>query len=363
MADMLFSDKLSGRRSVGRWLENPRSGKTDAVHPDRRLPGIGFEGAGSMGAIFDLRRNTARLTAAESLLDPRAPSAGGSFDALALLLGETAAGRETAFARLYELTASRLFAVARGIVGGRGDVAEDVLQDSFVRVWRWAHRYDPDKGSAYGWLVRIVRNRALTARETLHRREDGHGELAPDTLVSSDLDPSDQAMRSEDARRVNACLANLPVNHRRSLTLVYFEGLTHSELAARLGVHAGTAKSWVRRGLAQMNRCLSGGADAGWRELVAAEYAIGNLHGAVRRGFEKRRERDARYCRAVDQWVDRLALLTEALAPAPVRPQVWRNIEQRIARDRVAFSRPVFWQLTSCALAAILLGLVIVLVY
>ena len=56
-----------------------------------------------------------------------------------------------------------------------------------------------------------------------------------------------------------------------------------------------------------------------------------------------RRERDARYCRAVDQWEDRLAPLTEGLASAPVRPQVWRNIEQRIARERVAFSRPVFW--------------------
>ena len=172
-----------------------------------------------MGAIFDLRRSTTRLQAAESLRDPREPSASRSLDALALLLSEAAAGRETALARLYELTASRLFAIARGIVGGRGDVAEDVLQDSFVRVWRWAHRYAPDKGSAYGWLVRIVRNRALTAREALHRREDGHGELANETLASSEPDPSDQAMRSEDARRVNACLANLPANHRRSLTL------------------------------------------------------------------------------------------------------------------------------------------------
>ena len=316
-----------------------------------------------MGAVFDLRRSTTRLHAAESLLDSREPSANRSFDALALLLSETAAGREAAFARLYELTASRLFAIARGIVGGRGDVAEDVLQDSFVRVWRWAHRYAPDKGSAYGWLVRIVRNRALTAREALHRREDGHGELANEALASCEPDPSDQAMRSEDARRVNACLANLPANHRRSLTLVYFEGLTHSELAARLGVQPGTAKSWVRRGLAQMNRCLSGGADAGWRELVAAEYAIGGLHGAVRRGFEKRRERDARYCRAVDQWEDRLALLTEGLVSAPVRPQVWRNIEQCIARERVAFSRPLFWQLTSGVLAVILLGLAIILAY
>jgi RNA polymerase sigma-70 factor (ECF subfamily) len=315
-----------------------------------------------MGAIFDLRRSTTRLHATGSPLDPHEPSAGRAFDALALLLAEIAAGREAAFARLYELTASRLFAVARGIVGGRNDVAEDVLQDSFVRIWRWAHRYAPDKGSAYGWLVRIVRNRALTARETLHRREDGHGELANETLASSGPDPSDQAMRSEEARRVNACLANLPANHRRSLTLVYFEGLTHSELAARLGVQAGTAKSWVRRGLAQMNRCLSGGSEAGWRELVAAEYAVGSLRGAVRRGFEKRRERDARYCHAVDQWEDRLALLTEGIAPAPVRPQVWRGIEQRIARDRVAFSRPLVWQLTTGVLAAGLVALLVILV-
>jgi RNA polymerase sigma-70 factor (ECF subfamily) len=316
-----------------------------------------------MGAIFDLRRSTARLDVPESVLDCHEGASSRSFDALALLLGEIAAGREAAFARLYELTAGRLFAIARGIVGGRSDVAEDVLQDSFVRVWRWAHRYAPDKGSAYGWLVRIVRNRALTARETLHRREDGHGELADVVLASPEPDPSDRAMRSEDARRVNACLANLPANHRRSLTLVYFEGLTHRELAARLGVQAGTAKSWVRRGLAQMNRCLAGGVDAGWRERVAAEYAIGGLQGAVRRGFEKRRERDARYCRAVDQWEERLALLTEGLAPAPVRPQVWKSIEQRIGRERVTFSRPLLWQLTSGVLAAILLGLTIILAY
>jgi RNA polymerase sigma-70 factor (ECF subfamily) len=314
-----------------------------------------------MGAIFDLRRSTSRQLAAESPIDSREPSAGRPFDALALLLAEVAAGRETAFARLYELTASRLFAIARGIAGGRNDVAEDVLQDSFVRVWRWAHRYAPDKGPAYGWLVRIVRNRALTARESLYRREDGHGELADDTLRASDPDPSEQAMRSENARRVNACLANLAENHRRSLRLVYFEGLTHSELATRLGVQAGTAKSWVRRGLAQMNRCLTGGADAGWRELIAAEYAIGGLHGVVRRGFEKRRDRDARYCRAVDQWEDRFALLAEGIAPAPVRPQVWRSIEQRVARERIAFSRPLFWQLTSGVLAAALVALAIML--
>lgn len=314
-----------------------------------------------MVEILSLGRGMTRLRGAASLTNPHTPSPSGSFDALALLLAETAAGRESAFARLYELTAGRLLAIARSIVGGRSDVAEDVLQDSFVRIWRWAHRYDPDKGTAYGWLVRIVRNRALTAREALHRREDGHDEIKGDMFASADLDPADQAIRSDDARRVNACLANLPANHRRALTLAYFEGLTHSELAKRLDVQLGTAKSWVRRGLAQMNRCLTGGSDAGWRELVAAEYAVGGLHGAVRRGFERRRERDARYCRAVDQWEDRFALLTETLAPALPRPQVWKNIELRIVPERVAFARPRLWRTASGVLAVTVVLLAIAL--
>jgi RNA polymerase sigma-70 factor (ECF subfamily) len=314
-----------------------------------------------MGEILNLGRGVSQLRQAASATKPQALSDGASFDALALLLAETAAGREAAFARLYELTAGRLFAIARSIVGGRGDVAEDVLQDSFVRVWRWAHRYDADKGTAYGWLVRIVRNRALTARENLHRREDRQAELDGDTLASAEVDPSDRAMRSEDARRVATCLSNLPANHRRALTLTYFEGLTHSELARRLDVQLGTAKSWVRRGLTEMNRCLTGGSDAGWRELVAAEYAVGGLHGKVRRGFERRRERDARYCRAVDHWEDLFALLTETLPPAPPRPQVWKSIELRIARERVAFARPLFWQIASglLAVAVVLLAIAV----
>ena len=71
-----------------------------------------------------------------------------------------------------------------------------------------------------------------------------------------------------------------------------------------------------------MNRCLSGGEDD-WRSLVAPNYAVGGLRGAARRGFEKRRQRDARYCAAVERWEDRLALLTEVLPSAPVPPQVW----------------------------------------
>jgi RNA polymerase sigma-70 factor (ECF subfamily) len=320
-----------------------------------------------VGEIFNLGRSTSRRRSPAPLAGPRGPSASGSFDALALLLAETATGREASFARLYELTAGQLFAVARRMVGGRNDVAEDVLQDSFVRIGRWAHRYDSEKGTAYGWLLQIVRNRALTARDALHRREallqreDGRDEIQGDALASLEADPADQAVRSEDARRVNACLASLAENHRRALTLAFFEGLTHGELAERLDVPLGTAKSWVRRGLAQMNRCLTGDADAGWRELVAAGYAVGTLRGAARLGFERRRARDARYCRAVDQWEERFALLAEMLAPAPLRPRVWQNIERQIAPGRVPAARRTLWRTAGVVLAVAIVLLAIIL--
>jgi RNA polymerase sigma-70 factor (ECF subfamily) len=285
----------------------------------------------------------------------------GSFDPLAVLLAETATGHERAFARLYELVGGRLLALARGIVG-RTDLAEDVLQESFLRVWRSAHQYDPAKGLAYAWLVRIVRNRALSAKTRAGKHDNGRTDLDAERLAFDGPDPLAQVVRSEEARRVNACLVNLPPNHRRSVALVYFEGLTHKELAERLEVQLGTAKSWVRRGLAQMSQCLTRQADADWRTLVAADYAIGSLRGAARRGFEQRRERDARYCRAADLWEAELAMLTEFLPDdQPPPAHVWNRIEQRITEGRVSFARPLFWQAMTGLLVVVVIALLVAL--
>jgi anti-sigma-K factor RskA len=83
-------------------------------------------------------------------------------------------------------------------------------------------------------------------------------------------------------------------------------------------------------------------------------------HGAARRGFESRRERDARYCRAVDMWENRLAALTEYLPCQAAPTQVWHHIEQQIGSERVAFARPLGWQVTSGVLAIVVLGLLLV---
>ena len=132
------------------------------------------------------------------------------------------------------------------------------------------------------------------------------------------------------------------------------------DLAERLGVQLGTAKSWVRRGLAQIGRCLSGGAEADWRELMAAQYAIGSLQGASRRGFERRRERDARYCHVADLWENRLALLTECLPDSgSASPEIWNRICQQIRRERIHMAHPLIWQWTTAALALVVITLAV----
>lgn len=150
----------------------------------------------------------------------------------------------------------------------RHDWAEEVLQESFVSVWRHAARYDETKGAAMTWLIRIVRNQALDwihpsrpdGFERLHARAaglldddmlDGAGSLG----VNDDAELGDYSRRAE---RIAACLAALDARQRQSLALVFFHGLSHGDLARHLQQPLGTVKAWVRRGLARLASCLAG---------------------------------------------------------------------------------------------------------
>jgi len=181
-------------------------------------------------------------------------------DPLAELLAAAARGDHAAFARLYQLTAPKLFALTVGILKRR-DWAEETLQESFIRVWRSAHRFDPAKGSAMSWMVTIVRNSALTALERRPREiaSEDAGDAAD--IADSAPDPLEQTMQNSAARALLKCLQGLDEQQRRSIMLAYYEGLTHSELAARLGAPLGTVKSWIRRGLMHLKTCLESGDD------------------------------------------------------------------------------------------------------
>ena len=168
-------------------------------------------------------------------------------------LSRTAAGDKVAFAALYAATSMKLYGVILRILGRR-DVAEDVLQDAYVRVWQRAGEFDPGLGSPITWMVAIARNRALdeAKRKTMRSLED-----MPELLdLASEEDPFASLERGEARARLQACLDRLEPEKQRVVRLAYHYGMSREEIAGYLKRPAGTVKTWLRRALAQLKDCL-----------------------------------------------------------------------------------------------------------
>ncbi len=168
------------------------------------------------------------------------------------LLRKTAAGDATAFSLLYKQTAGKLFGVAVRIAG-HGEVAEDALQESFVLVWRRAAEYDPMRGGAMSWLIAIVRNCTIDRLRRRGTRPEGHA--VPEEALARLAAPESASIGAE-MRALRRCLDELEEQPRRAVMLAYVYGLTREELASQLSVPVGTVKSWIRRSLDRLRRCL-----------------------------------------------------------------------------------------------------------
>ena len=170
------------------------------------------------------------------------------------LLRQVARGDRRAFAELYRLAAPKLFPVALRITQRR-DLAEEVLQESFVAVWNQSASYDPVKGAPMVWMTTIVRHRAIDQRR---RRAN----LADATAGSDEallmLVAGDTADRGAELAALQRCLDELEAQPREAVLLAYLHGYTHDELASRLATPIGTIKSWIRRSLERLKRCLDG---------------------------------------------------------------------------------------------------------
>lgn len=175
-------------------------------------------------------------------------------DQLAGLLHATASGDRAAFARLYEHTAPRLLGAAVHMLKRR-ELAEDVLQDLFVKVWHRASEYHAERGSVLTWLYSVQRYLALDKLRAMKPTETLDEELG-DALAADEPDPAALAISGDMSARVHDCMKTLTDDQRRSVSLAFFEGLTHAELTQRLGTPLGTVKSWIRRGLLSLQRCL-----------------------------------------------------------------------------------------------------------
>jgi RNA polymerase sigma-70 factor, ECF subfamily len=181
----------------------------------------------------------------------RAISAPASSDPLSDLLARCALGDRAAFARLYDQSSGKLFGVAVRIL--KDSRAEEVLQEAFVKIWYRAGDYRPDKGSAMTWMASIVRNRALD----LLRRPNVESHLEDEERWESDMpSPLDQVMQSADARALMRCLEQLESTQRQAVTLAFFHGLAHADLARHMQQPLGTIKSWIRRSLQRLRGCL-----------------------------------------------------------------------------------------------------------
>ncbi|MBV7539686.1 sigma-70 family RNA polymerase sigma factor [Acidovorax sp. sic0104] len=176
------------------------------------------------------------------------------------LLDRIAARDDSALKSLYESTSSRLFGLALRVLRNR-DAAEDVLQESFLTIWRSAGNYRASLSPPMAWMGLIVRSRALDAlRKRSSDRADLMNELddtLADTLEGDSTNPMDATDASEQAFALHQCLGKLENKQREVVSLAYLRDLSHGDLAEQLKLPLGTVKTWIRRGLEQLRACMA----------------------------------------------------------------------------------------------------------
>ena len=176
-----------------------------------------------------------------------------------------ARGNGAALAALYDRHARAVYSLALRVVADEAD-AEEVVQEVFAQAWRQASRYDPARGTVVAWLLNMARTRAIDRLRARRARPDRAGvesEHAWSALPATSADPLDALDTARDAARVRQALQRLPLIQRVAIELAYFEGLTQTEIAARLEEPLGTVKTRIRVALLKLRDALSGSGSGG----------------------------------------------------------------------------------------------------
>jgi RNA polymerase sigma-70 factor, ECF subfamily len=170
------------------------------------------------------------------------------------LLHAVSRGDEAALARLYDQYRVILFGLLVRILGSREE-AEDVLQDVFIQVWRRARDFDEKRGKPFTWLVTLARSRAIDRLRLLGARRR-LAESAAKNQTEEVSDALSDAIQASQRDIVQRALAELPEEQKQALVLAYYDGLTQSEIASRLGTPLGTVKTRMRSGMAKLRGLL-----------------------------------------------------------------------------------------------------------
>ena len=160
-------------------------------------------------------------------------------------------GDQSAMAALYDRYSSIVYSVALRVLQD-ASAAEDVLQDIFMRLWRNPAAFDSSRGNMAAWLAVITRNRAI---DVLRRRRPESD--IEDVVVSVQPDLATEAERARAMHKVRGALEAMPAAQRSALEMAYFEGMTHTEIAAKTGEPLGTIKTRIRSGLLLLRKAFA----------------------------------------------------------------------------------------------------------
>ncbi|MDN5941408.1 MAG: sigma-70 family RNA polymerase sigma factor [Nitrospira sp.] len=176
-----------------------------------------------------------------------------------ILLARVVKGDQQAFSQLYDHSSTLLFTLAVRMLGSREEAAE-LLQDVYLEVWRKVSRYDVGRGTPVAWLITLTKSRAIDRL----RARTSRGYRATDSLQGetttqvADPGPSPLETQADQELRtaVGAAVAGLPQSQQQAIELAYYEGLSHTEIAARLNQPLGTVKTRIKLGMSKLRESL-----------------------------------------------------------------------------------------------------------
>jgi RNA polymerase sigma-70 factor, ECF subfamily len=173
---------------------------------------------------------------------------------LVWLLGAVARGDETAFERLYDATRAKIYGVLLRILG-RPALAEEVMKETYLKIWKTADGFDPTIASPTTWMVAIARNRAI---DIVRKRGDLsiEDELEVPEAAAEAPQPLARREMTEELKRLLFCLGRLDPEKQRIVLLAYYSGWSRDQLAQKLDIPVNTIKTWLRRSLLEIRECM-----------------------------------------------------------------------------------------------------------
>ena len=170
------------------------------------------------------------------------------------LLTQIAAGDRTALSQLYDRYSRMIYAIAWKSLNSVED-CEEVVLEVFAQIWRIAHRFDPEKGTPEQWIFTLARSRILDKLRKIQRLNKVNTVIASEKEIAFptiSVDPLEAVEIVERQQQVIAALAKIPPEQRQVIEMAYYQGLTHTEIAAATGLSLGTVKTRLRLGLSKL---------------------------------------------------------------------------------------------------------------